>query len=76
MSKKFRTHLENEFMKFDISDIEFQSFHDILLSVLNENAPLKKILEQIMQGLLPKIFLQISPLNFLIKIRVLDKPKR
>lgn len=41
-SKKFGTKLETELMKSDINNTEFQTFHYILLSALNENAPLKQ----------------------------------
>ena len=34
--------LENELMMFDINNIEFQTFHNILLSVLNEISPVKQ----------------------------------
>ena len=40
-SKKFKTKLENELMKLDINNIELQFFHNILISVLNQNASLK-----------------------------------
>ena len=50
-SKKSMTQVENELMKFDISNIEFQTLDNILSSVLIENVPLK----QKMQALLPKI---------------------
>ena len=39
-SKNLRTKLQNELIKLDINFIEFQNFHNILLSVLNENTPL------------------------------------
>lgn len=51
-SKKSMTQVENELMKFDISNIEFQTLDNILSSVLIENVPLK----QKMQALLPKIW--------------------
>ena len=35
-SKKFRKKLENDLMKFNIKNIEFQTFHNILVSVLND----------------------------------------
>ena len=41
-NKKFRTKLENELMKFDITNTEFQTLHNIVLSVLNKNALLKQ----------------------------------
>ena len=50
-SKKSMTQVENELMKFEISNIEFQTLDNILSSVLIENVPLK----QKMQALLPKI---------------------
>lgn len=55
-SKKSMTQVENELMKFDISNIEFQTLDNILSSVLIENVPLNKnTLKQKMQALLPKI---------------------
>ena len=41
-SKKSRTNLENELMKFDVNSIEFQTIDNLLLSVLNEYAPFKQ----------------------------------
>ena len=56
-SKKSMTQVENELMKFDISNIEFQILDNILPSVLIENVPLNKnALKQKMQALLPKIW--------------------
>ena len=40
--KNFRKKLDNELMKIDVNNIEFQSFDNILLSVLNEYAPTKQ----------------------------------
>ena len=55
-SKKSMTQVKNELMKFDISNIEFQTLDNILPSVLIENVPLNKnTLKQKMQALLPKI---------------------
>ena len=55
-SKKSMTQVENELMKFDISNIEFQTLDNILPSVLIENVPLNKnTFKQKMQALLPKI---------------------
>lgn len=54
--KKSRRRLENELIKFDIINMEFQTFLNILLPVLNENVPIKRnLLEQIMQAFLQKI---------------------
>ena len=54
--KKIRRRLENELIKFDIINMEFQTFLNILLPVLNENVPIKRnLLEQIMQAFLQKI---------------------
>ena len=41
-SKKFRVKLENELVKFDIKNVEFLTFDNILFSVLKEYAPLKQ----------------------------------
>ena len=40
--KKFEANLENDSMRFDINNIEFQTSDNILLFVLNEKAPLKQ----------------------------------
>lgn len=61
-SKKFRKKLENDLMKFNIKNIEFQTFHNILVSVLNDfQCPLKTKASEIFQRYAKSCYEKIPP---------------
>ena len=39
---KFKEALNRELMKHDLNNIDYENFHEIVLSILNAHAPLKK----------------------------------
>ena len=39
---KFKKALNRELMKHDLNNIDYEDFHEIVLSILNAHAPLKK----------------------------------
>ena len=39
---KFKKALNRELMKHDLNNIDYENFHEIVLSILNAHAPLKK----------------------------------
>ena len=39
---KFKEALNRELMKHDLNNIDYEDFHEIVLSILNAHAPLKK----------------------------------
>ena len=41
-NNSFRTELDNELLKYDLCNIEYQHFLNIFLDILNKHAPIKK----------------------------------
>ena len=52
---KFKEALNRELMKHDLNNIDYENFHEIVLSILNAHAPLKRnTLEQVTPVSWPK----------------------